>query len=186
MIDRYSREEIKNIWDLEAKFNYYLRVELAVCQAYARLGIIPMDAVRQIKDKASFTIERIDEIEKEVRHDVIAFLTAINESVGADLAKYIHMGLTSSDVIDTAFALQIKDSSKIILEDLKALIAVVKDLAFKHKATICIGRSHGVHAEIMTFGFKLLNWLDSLERAKSSFEHALKEISVGLRSAFLL
>lgn len=179
MIDRYSREEIKNIWDLEAKFNYYLRVELAVCQAYARLGIIPMDAVRQIKDKASFTIERIDEIEKEVRHDVIAFLTAINESVGADLAKYIHMGLTSSDVIDTAFALQIKDSSKIILEDLKALIAVVKDLAFKHKATICIGRSHGVHAEIMTFGFKLLNWLDSLERAKSSFEHALKEISVG-------
>ena len=179
MIDRYSREEIKNIWDLEAKFNYYLRVELAVCQAYARLGIIPMDAVRQIKDKASFTIERIDEIEKEVRHDVIAFLTAINESVGADLAKYIHMGLTSSDVIDTAFALQIKDSSKIILEDLKALIAVVKDLAFKHKDTICIGRSHGVHAEIMTFGFKLLNWLDSLERAKSSFEHALKEISVG-------
>lgn len=179
MIDRYSREEIKNIWDLEAKFNYYLRVELAVCQAYARLGIIPMDAVRQIKDKASFTIERIDEIEKEVRHDVIAFLTAINESVGADLAKYIHLGLTSSDVIDTAFALQIKDSSKIILEDLKALIAVVKDLAFKHKDTICIGRSHGVHAEIMTFGFKLLNWLDSLERAKSSFEHALKEISVG-------
>ena len=179
MIDRYSREEIKNIWDLEAKFNYYLRVELAVCQAYARLGIIPMDAVRQIKDKASFTIERIDEIEKEVRHDVIAFLTAINESVGADLAKYIHMGLTSSDVIDTAFALQIKDSSKIILEDLKALIAVVKDLAFKHKDTICIGRSHGVHAEIMTFGFKLLNWLDSLERAKSSFEQALKEISVG-------
>lgn len=179
MIDRYSREEIKNIWDLEAKFNYYLRVELAVCQAYARLGIIPMDAVRQIKDKASFTIERIDEIEKEVRHDVIAFLTTINESVGADLAKYIHMGLTSSDVIDTAFALQIKDSSKIILEDLKALIAVVKDLAFKHKDTICIGRSHGVHAEIMTFGFKLLNWLDSLERAKSSFEHALKEISVG-------
>ena len=118
MIDRYSREEIKSIWDLDRKFDYYLRVELAVCQAYARLGQIPMEALRQIKEKASFTVERIDEIEQEVRHDVIAFLTAINESVGAENAKYIHMGLTSSDVIDTAFALQIKDSSQIILEEL--------------------------------------------------------------------
>lgn len=179
MIDRYSREEIKRIWDLDVKFDYYLKVELAVCQAYARLGHIPMEAVRQIKEKASFTVERINEIELEVRHDVIAFLTAINESVGAENAKYIHMGLTSSDVIDTAFALQIKDSSKIILEDLQELISVVKSLAIKHKNTICIGRSHGVHAEIMTFGFKLLNWLDSLERVKSSFEYSLDEILVG-------
>ncbi len=179
MIDRYSREEIKKIWDLEAKFNYYLKVELAVCQAYARLGHIPMDALRQIKEKASFNIERIDEIEREVRHDVIAFLTAVNESVGAENAKYIHMGLTSSDVIDTAFALQIKDSSSYILEGLSSLINVLKNLAKKHKDTVCIGRSHGVHAEIMTLGFKLLNWLDSLERAKRSFEYALKEISVG-------
>ena len=104
MIERYSREEIKKIWDLEKKFDYYLRVELAVCQAYARLGKIPMEALRQIKEKASFTIERIDEIEKEVRHDIIAFLTAVNESIGVDYAKYVHMGLTSSDVIDTAFA----------------------------------------------------------------------------------
>lgn len=179
MIERYSRDEIKKIWDLEVKFNYYLKVELAVCQAYARLGHIPMEAVRQIKEKANFTVERINEIELEVRHDVIAFLTAINESVGAENAQYIHMGLTSSDVIDTAFALQIKDSSKIILEDIQELIAVIKALAIKHKNTICIGRSHGVHAEIMTFGFKLLNWLDSLERAKSSFLHVLEEISVG-------
>ena len=179
MIDRYSREEIKRIWDLDSKFNYYLKVELAVCQAYSRLGLIPMEAVREIKNKASFTIERIDEIEKEVRHDVIAFLTAINESVGADNAKYIHMGLTSSDVIDTAFALQIKDSSDIILKELEDLIAIIKTKALEHKNTICIGRSHGVHAEIMTFGFKLLNWLDSLERAKDSFMNALNEISVG-------
>lgn len=179
MIERYSREKIKKIWDLEVKFDYYLKVELAVCQAYARLGHIPMEAVRQIKEKATFTVERINEIELEVRHDVIAFLTAVNESVGAENAKYIHMGLTSSDVIDTAFALQIKDSSKIILEDLQELISVIKSLAIKHKNTICIGRSHGVHAEVMTFGFKLLNWLDSLERAKTSFENSLEEISVG-------
>lgn len=179
MIERYSREEIKKIWDLEVKFDYYLRVELAVCQAYARLGMIPMDAVRQIREKASFSVERIAEIEREVRHDVIAFLTAINESVGAEYAKYIHMGLTSSDVIDTAFALQIKDSACIIQNGLNDLISVVKSLAFKHKNTLCIGRSHGIHAELMTFGFKLLNWLDALERAKSSFEYALNEVLVG-------
>lgn len=179
MIDRYSREEIKKIWDLKVKFDYYLRVELAVCQAYARLGYIPLDDVRKIKEKASFTLERIDEIEKEVRHDVIAFLTAVNESVGPDLAKYIHMGLTSSDVIDTAFAMQIRDSANIILKGLNDLITLTKKLALKHKNTVCMGRSHGVHAEIMTFGFKLLNWLDSLERAKHSFIQALDEISVG-------
>ena len=179
MINRYSREEIKKIWEVETKFIYYLNVELAVCQAYARLGIIPMESVRQIKEKATFTIERIDEIEQEVKHDVIAFLTAINESVGADLAKFIHMGLTSSDVIDTAFALQIKDSSTIILKELNELITTIKNLALKHKDTVCIGRSHGIHAEILTFGFKLLNWYDSLERAKATFENALDEILVG-------
>lgn len=179
MIDRYSREEIKKIWDLESKFKYYLNVELAVCEAYAKNGVIPKKNLEDIKNKASFSIDRIDEIEREVRHDVIAFLTAVNESVGEENAKYIHMGLTSSDVIDTAFALQIKDSSAIILEDINKLISVIKELAIKHKNTICIGRSHGVHAEITTFGFKLLNWLDELQRAKESFEYALKEVSVG-------
>lgn len=179
MIDRYSREEIRKIWDLKSKFDYYLRVELAVCQAYARLGEIPFDAVRHIKENANFTLERIDEIEREVRHDVIAFLTNVNESVGSEYAKYIHMGLTSSDVIDTAFALQIKDSSFIIMKGLQDLIILVRELSIKYKKTICIGRSHGIHAEIMTFGFKLLNWLDALERAKNTFENSLKEISVG-------
>ena len=119
MIERYSREEVKKIWELEEKFNYYLKVELAVCDAYAKLGRIPQDSLENIKNNASFSIDRIDEIEREVRHDVIAFLTNVNESVGTDDARYIHMGLTSSDVIDTAFALQIKDSSAIILKDLE-------------------------------------------------------------------
>ena len=179
MIDRYSREDIKKIWELERKFNYYLLVELAVCQAYARLGQIPMEVLRQIKEKATFSITRIDEIEKEVRHDVIAFLTAVNESIGAENAKYMHMGLTSSDVIDTAFALQIKDSSKFILNGLNDLIKVLREKAFEYKDTVCIGRSHGVHAEVLTFGFKLLNWLDAFERSKKSFENILEEVLVG-------
>lgn len=179
MIDRYSREEIKKIWDLEQKFSYYLKVEIAVCEAYCKLGIIPQASLDDIKKKASFSLERIAEVEREVKHDVIAFLTSVNESVGADNAKYIHLGLTSSDVIDTAFALQIADSSKIVLKDLEELISVVKEKAFQYKDTVCIGRSHGVHAEVMTFGFKLLNWLDALERAKKSFEYALNEIMVG-------
>ena len=179
MIDRYSREEIKKIWDLESKFSYYLKVELAVCEAYAKLGQIPENNLNEIKQKASFSVERIDEIEREVKHDVIAFLTNVNETVGKENAKYIHMGLTSSDVIDTAFALQIVDSSNIILKDINELIAVLKELALKYKNTVCIGRSHGVHAEVTTFGFKLLNWLDETERVKNSFEYALKEVAVG-------
>lgn len=179
MIERYSREEIKKSWELDQKFQYYLNVELAVCDAYADLGLIPRENLDQIHQKATFSVERIDEIEKEVRHDVIAFLTNVNESVGAENAKYIHMGLTSSDVIDTAFALQIVDSSKFILNGLNDLIDVIKTRAFEFKNTICMGRSHGVHAEIMTFGFKLLNWLDSFERAKKNFELALEDISVG-------
>ena len=179
MIDRYSRKEMKKIWDLDSKFSYYLKVELAVCEAYSKLGQIPPKSLDEIKEKASFSVERIDEIEAEVKHDVIAFLTNINENVGEENAKYIHMGLTSSDVIDTAFALQIVDSSKIILNDIDELIKVLKDLAFKHKDTVCIGRSHGVHAEVTTFGFKLLNWLDEVERAKKTFESALDEVAVG-------
>ena len=179
MIERYSREEIKKIWELQAKFEYYLKVEIAVCEAYAKLGKIPAKNLEEIKSKASFTLDRIDEVEREVKHDVIAFLTAVNESVGAENAKYIHMGLTSSDVIDTAFALQISDSAKYVNTELNSLIDTIKKLAFKHKNTVCMGRSHGVHAEVMTFGFKLLNWLDALIRAKESFNYALKEIEVG-------
>ena len=179
MIDRYSRKIIKDIWELQQKFNYYLKVELAVCDAYAEIGQIPENNLKEIKEKATFSLNRIDEIEQEVKHDVIAFLTAINESVGAENAKYIHMGLTSSDVIDTAFALQIVDSAKIISKDLQILISILRKTAFQYKNTICIGRSHGVHAEITTFGFKILNWVDELERAKKSFEYSLDEIAVG-------
>ena len=169
---------MKNIWDLNSKFQYYLNVEIAVAEAYADLGTFPKQDVEELKKKAKFNVERIDEIEAEVKHDVIAFLTCVNESLG-DLAKYMHVGMTSSDVIDTAFALQIQDSGKIILQDLDETIQSMKDLAKKHKETVCIGRSHGVHAEIMTFGVKICNWIDILERQRNNFVHALDEIRVG-------
>lgn len=178
MIDRYSREEMAKIWDLNSKFDYYLKVELAVCDAYAQTGTIPKEAAKAIREKAKFSVERIDEIEREVRHDVIAFLTCINESLG-DLGRYVHVGMTSSDVIDTAFALQIQDSGKIIEKDLHTIIQTLKNLAKQHKDTICIGRSHGIHAEIMTFGVKLCSWIDILERQKDNFTHALEQIRVG-------
>ncbi len=178
MIDRYSREEMKKIWDLNSKFQYYLDVEIAVAEAYADLGTFPKEDIEELKKKATFNVERIDEIEAEVKHDVIAFLTCVNESLG-DLAKYMHVGMTSSDVIDTAFALQIQDSGKIILKDLDETIQSMKDLANEHRETVCIGRSHGVHAEIMTFGVKVCNWIDILERQRANFIHALDEIRVG-------
>ncbi len=178
MIERYSREEMKKIWDLESKFKYYLDVEIAVCEAYAQNGDFPENDIQELKKLAKFDVKRIDEIEAEVKHDVIAFLTCVNESLG-ELAKYMHVGMTSSDVIDTAFALQIQDSGKIIIKDLDSVIQSLKDLAKKHKNTICIGRSHGVHAEVMTFGIKLCNWIDILERQRANFIHALDEIKVG-------
>lgn len=178
MIDRYSREEMKKIWDLQSKFQYYLNVEIAVAEAYAELGTFPKSDVEELKKKAKFDIKRIDEIEAEVKHDVIAFLTCVNESLG-ELAKYMHVGMTSSDVIDTAFALQIQDSGEIIIKDLDETIQSIKELAEKHKNTICIGRSHGVHAEVMTFGIKVCSWIDILERQRANFIHALDEIKVG-------
>lgn len=178
MIDRYSRQEMADIWTLESKFNYYLQVELAVCDAYAQIGQISKQVAQEIRQKAKFNIERIDEIEREVKHDVIAFLTCVNESLG-DLGRFVHVGMTSSDVIDTAFALQIQDSGKIILDDLNKTISTLKNLAKEHKNTLCIGRSHGIHAEVMTFGIKLCNWIDILERQKDNFTHALEQIRVG-------
>lgn len=178
MIERYSREEMKKIWELNSKFNYYLDVELAVCKAYNKIGHIPDEVLNDIISKVSFSVERIDEIEKEVHHDVIAFLTNINENVGEN-SRYIHMGMTSSDVIDTALALQMQDAGKIILKDIDLLIETLKEKAKEHKNTICIGRSHGVHAEPMTFGVKLCGWIDLLERNKRNFEKALEESAVG-------
>ena len=178
MIERYSREEMSKIWELNSKFKYYLDVELAVCRAYNKLGQISQSVLDDIISKASFSVDRIDEIEKEVHHDLIAFLTNVNENVGEN-SRYIHMGMTSSDVIDTALALQMQDAGKIILKDLDNLIAAIKEKAKEHKTTICIGRSHGVHAEPMTFGVKLCGWIDLFERNKRNFEKALEESKVG-------
>ena len=178
MIERYTREEMKKIWDLDSKFQYYLDVELAVCKAYNKQGQIPDDALKDIINKASFSVERIDEIEKEVHHDVIAFLTNVNENIGEN-SRYLHMGMTSSDVIDTALALQMRDAGKIILKDIDNLINTIREKAKEHKTTVCIGRSHGVHAEPMTFGVKLCGWIDLFERNKRNFEKALEEAKVG-------
>ena len=178
MIDRYSREEMKKIWELDSKFRYYLDVELAVCKAYNKIGKIPDDALNDIVSNASFSVERIDEIEQEVHHDVIAFLTNVNENVGGN-SRYIHMGMTSSDVIDTALALQMQDAGKIILKDLDILLETLTEKAKEHKETICIGRSHGIHAEPMTFGVKVCGWIDLIERNKRNFEKALEEARIG-------
>lgn len=178
MIDRYSRDEMKKIWDLESKFGYYLKVELAVCDAYAQNGDFCITDIEELKKRAKFSLERIDEIEREVRHDVIAFLTCVNENLG-DYARYMHVGMTSSDVIDTAFALQIKDSADIILNDFNELLSALYELKSRHEKTICIGRSHGIHAEIMTFGLKICSWIDILERQKNNFLFALDEILIG-------
>lgn len=178
MIERYSREEISKIWELDSKFKYYLDVEMAVCKAYNKQGKIPEDALNDILSKATFSVNRIDEIEREVHHDVIAFLTNVNENVGEN-SRYIHMGMTSSDVIDTALALQMRDAGQIILNDIDSLISVLKEKAKEHKDTICIGRSHGIHAEPMTFGVKLCGWIDLFERNKRNFKSAMSEAQVG-------
>jgi len=179
MIKRYSKEEMSKIWELESKFSYYLKVELAVIEAYHRLGQIPDDAYNHILKTAKFTVPEIDTIEKTVNHDVIAFLTCVNNYVGEKYSGYIHKGLTSSDVIDTAFALQVKDSANIILKDLDTLLNTLKTLALKYKDTMCIGRSHGIGAEVITFGFKLLNWYDMFNRAKKRLEYALLDMLRG-------
>ena len=179
MIDRYSNPEMKKIWDINSKFDYYLKVELAVCDGYVKLGYFPKAEIEKLRKKAKFSIEKIDKIEAQVHHDVIAFLTNVNESVGEKLAKYIHVGLTSSDVIDTAFALQIQDSSAIIKSDFEELLSTLKSMALKYKNTVCIGRSHGIHAEVTTFGIKLLNMYDMVERAYNNFLAATEQIRVG-------
>ena len=178
MIERYSREKMKKIWDIQTRFEYYLKVEIAVCKAYSELGAISVNDYEQISKLAKFDLTKINIIENEIKHDFLAFLTNVNESLG-EYAKYMHVGLTSSDVIDTAFALQIKESSDIIFEDLDKLIKLLKEKAFVYKNTLCIGRTHGVQAEPMTFGLKLLNWVDILEREKSNLEKAAENARVG-------
>lgn len=178
MIDRYTRPEMGAIWSDHSKFHTWLQVEIAVCEAHAELGKIPKDAVEDIKKKAGFDILRIREIEEEVKHDVIAFLTSVAEHVG-DNSRFVHLGLTSSDVIDTALALQLREASEILKRDLQDLHDAILEQARKHKHTVTVGRSHGIHAEPTTFGFKLAVWLEEIRRHQIRLDQAVEMISVG-------
>lgn len=178
MIERYTLPEMKRIWSLENKFRKWLEVEIYACEAMTEMGLIPAEALTNIKERANFTVERIDEIEAVVNHDVIAFLTCVAEYVGED-SKYVHMGLTSSDVVDTALAALMKEAGEQLLVRLKDLRDVLKEKAREHRHTIMMGRTHGVHAEPMTFGLKMLLWLAETERNISRMERAVANISVG-------
>ncbi len=169
------------IWSDHSKFHTWLQVEIAVCEAQAELGVIPATALSDIRSRAGFDLLRIREIEEEVKHDVIAFLTSVNEIVGEN-SRYIHLGLTSSDVIDTALALQLREASAILKAGLESLHDAVLQQARKHKHTITIGRSHGIHAEPTTFGFKLAVWLEEIRRNQSRLADATTMISVGQMS----
>jgi adenylosuccinate lyase len=181
MITRYTRPEMGALWTSENRYRKWLEVELAVCEAWADLGEIPREALAVIREKAGFDAGRIDEIEKTVRHDVIAFLTSVAEKIGPE-SRFVHKGLTSSDVVDTSLSLLMREAADIILADLKALMEVVKAQAFRHRKTPCIGRSHGVHAEPMTFGLKYALWYEDLKRSVTRIENARKVISVGKTS----
>lgn len=178
MIERYTRPEMGRLWELQNKFQKWLDVEIAVCEAWAELGEIPEDSLKRIKEKANFDIKRIDEIESTVKHDVIAFLTSVSEYVGPD-SRFIHKGLTSSDVVDTALSLIMKEASEIIIDDIKKLLPLLKEKAFIYKYTPCIGRSHGVHAEPMTFGLKFALWYEDFKRNLRRIEQAKEVISIG-------
>ncbi|WP_028330021.1 adenylosuccinate lyase [Brachyspira alvinipulli] len=178
MIKRYTRKEMGELWSLQNEFQVMLDVEIAACEAMAEIGEIPAEAVKNIKEKATFTVERIAEIEKETNHDIISFVTAVQENVGEG-GQYIHKGLTSSDVKDTALAVMMKRSAEIILDDLKRLSEVLLRRAKEHKYTPCIGRTHGIHAEPMTLGLKFILWYDENERNIKRVEEAKKEVSVG-------
>ncbi|MBI5847754.1 MAG: adenylosuccinate lyase [Nitrospirae bacterium] len=178
MIERYTRKEMGKLWEPENRFQKWLDVEIAACEAWAELGKIPKAALAVIKKNAGFDVRRIDEIEAVVKHDVIAFLTSVAEKVGPE-SRYVHKGLTSSDIVDTAQSLLMKEAAGIIIKDLKVLIAVLKEQAFKYKNTVCIGRSHGVHAEPMTFGLKFTLWYEEAKRNLERMERARKVISIG-------
>ena len=178
MIERYTLPEMGEIWTDAYKFKTWLDVEVAVCEAQAELGYIPAEAVAEIKAKADFDPKRILEIEAEVRHDVIAFLTNVNEYVG-DAGRYIHLGMTSSDVLDTALALQMVKSIEIILAKVEELAQAIRTQAQQHRYTVMVGRSHGIHAEPITFGFKLAGWLAEVQRNQERLARVAKEIAVG-------
>lgn len=178
MISRYTRPLMGAIWTEENRYRQWLAVEIAACEVLADLGVIPPAAVAVIKERASFSVERIQEIEKEVKHDVIAFTTSVAEFVGPE-ARYVHYGLTSSDVVDTALALQLKEASALLIDGLKRLLDALRKRAYEHKQTVMIGRTHGIHAEPTTFGLKLTVWYEEARRNLRRLEQAAENVRVG-------
>ena len=178
MVERYAREAMKSKWSIQAKYDAWLKVELAAVRAWNKLGLITDDDCEKIQKNAKFDIARIDEIEKITKHDVIAFLTSVSESLG-DESRFVHYGMTSSDCIDTAAALQIKESLELILTGIDEFLTALKTRAMEHKNTLMVGRSHGIHGEPITFGLVIAIWHDEIKRAKELLEHAKKVISVG-------
>ncbi len=178
MIERYTLPEMGKVWSDENKFQKILDVEVLVCEALAELGEIPQEAVVKIKERAGFDLKRVREIEEEVRHDIIAFLTAVAERVGAE-SRYIHLGLTSYDVVDTSLSLRMREAADLILKGLDELAGVLKKKAGEYKKTVMVGRSHGIHAEPITFGLKLALWWKEVERNRERVEEARRLISYG-------
>lgn len=178
MIERYTRPEMKQLWSEENRYNTWLEVEILADEAWAELGEIPKEDVKKIRENASFDIERILEIEKETRHDVVAFTRAVSESLGEE-KKWVHYGLTSTDVVDTAYGYQLKQVNDILRKDLQTLLEVIGEKAKEHKHTVTMGRTHGVHAEPTTFGLKLALWYSEMKRHIERFEHAAEGVEAG-------
>ena len=178
MIERYTTKEMGRIWSDENKYSTWLKVEIAVTEVLCEDKIVPSDDLKTIKEKAKFSVDRVNEIEEETHHDVIAFLTNLSENIGPS-ARFIHLGMTSSDLLDTSLALLCKESGEIILEKLKTFHQTLRNLAVQHKDTFQIGRSHGVHAEPITFGLKLALWSEEVKRHIDRFSHALEDIQYG-------
>jgi adenylosuccinate lyase len=178
MIERYTRPAMANIWAAENKFKIWLEIETLACERQAELGVIPAEAVKIIREKGNFDIARIDEIEAEVKHDVIAFLTSVAEYVGPE-ARFIHQGMTSSDVLDTCLSVQLVQATDELLADVEMVLEAIKLRAFEHKDTVCIGRSHGIHAEPVTFGLKLASWYAEMHRNRRRLKAARESIATG-------
>jgi adenylosuccinate lyase len=176
MIPRYTRKEMADIFEAENRFKIWLEIETLACEKMAEIGVIPASVPKVMREKGNFDIARIDEIEKEVKHDVIAFLTSVAEFIGED-SRYVHQGITSSDIIDTAFAVQLTQASDILLQDLDKVLAALRKRIEEHKHTLCIGRSHGIHAEPTTFGLKLAGHYAAFKRGRERLVNARKEIA---------
>ena len=176
MIERYSRKELREIWLDRNRYGLWLKIEIAAAEAMEKFKIIPKGVVKKVKSKSKIDVNRITNLEGKVRHDVIAFLTSITERVGKE-GSFLHKGMTSSDVLDTCFSIQLKQSGSIILKDIENLLKSIKKQAIKHKYTLCIGRSHGIHAEPTTFGLKLLTFYEEFSRNHYRLKKAINEIS---------